>query len=71
MRTKSINALSVPLTAREVAPNTGIFSNYDEGGIADVIIKDNAPRDKSFTITYNDKTYSVVVKFHDAKLTMG
>ncbi len=71
MRTKSISALSVPITIRELGPNAGIFSDYDNGGIADLIILNDAPRDKSFTATYNDRTYSVVVKFHDAKLTMG
>src|SRR5574337_1765154 len=67
MRTKSINALSVPLTVCELVPNAGIFSDYDTGGTADIKIKNNAPRDKSFTATYNDKTYSVVVKYHTAK----
>ncbi len=71
MRTRSISSLSVPLTLTELVPNAGIFSDYDTGGIADIIIKNNAPRDKSFTITYNDKTYSVIVKFHDATLTIG
>ncbi|HJT10147.1 MAG TPA: hypothetical protein VJ771_05125, partial [Candidatus Nitrosotalea sp.] len=71
MRTKSINALSVPLTIHELVPNAGVFSDYDASGIADILIKNNAPRDKSFTATYNDKTYSVVVKTHTATLTIG
>lgn len=71
MRTKSIDALSVPITISELTPNSGIFSDYDQGGIADIMIKTDAPRDKSFTVTYNDRTYSVVVKFHTATLTMG
>ncbi|MDE1726836.1 MAG: hypothetical protein KGH89_06180 [Thaumarchaeota archaeon] len=70
-RTESINSLSVPLTIHELVPNAGIFSDYDTGGIADIIIKNNAPRDKSFTATYNDRTYSIIVKFHTATLTMG
>ena len=71
MRTESINARSIPVTALELEPNAGIFGSYDTGGIADAVILDNAARDKSFTVTYNDKTYSVVVKYHDAKLVMG
>jgi hypothetical protein len=71
MRTQSISGLSIPITLCEIAPNSGIFSDYDDGGIADLVILNNAPRDKSFTIMYNDKSYSIVVKYHDAKLTMG
>jgi len=71
LRTKSITARSIPVTALEIQPNVGIFASYDTGGIADSIILNNAPRDKSFTVTYNDKTYSVIVKYHNAKLVMG
>ena len=71
MLTKSISALSVPITVHELTPNAGIFSDYDDGGIADIVIKNDAPRDKSFTATYNDKIYTVVVKYHTATLTMG
>lgn len=70
LRTQSISAFSIPITARELQPNVSIFSDYDDGGIADIVILGNAPRDKSFTVTYNDISYSIVVKFHDAKLTM-
>lgn len=71
LRTKSISALSAPITLCEIQPNVGIFGDYDDGGIADLVMQNNAPRDKSFTVSYNDKTYSVVVKYHDAKLTIG
>lgn len=71
MRTQSISAFSIPITAREISPNAGIYGDYDEGGISDLVILNDAPRDKSFTITYNDISYSIVVKFHDATLTMG
>ncbi|MGI0088026.1 MAG: hypothetical protein ACREBI_08730 [Nitrosotalea sp.] len=71
LRTKSISALSIPITGRELEPNAGIFSSYDDGGIADIVMLDKAPRDKSFTITYNDISYTIIVKYHDAKLTMG
>ncbi|MGI0102182.1 MAG: hypothetical protein ACREA7_06260 [Nitrosotalea sp.] len=71
LRTESISALSIPITGCELEPNAGIFSSYDNGGISDIVILDKAPRDKSFTITYNDVSYSIIVKFHDAKLTMG
>ena len=71
MRTQSISGFSVPITLCELTPNSGIFSDYDDGGIADIVILDNAPRDKSFTIIYNDKSYSIVVKYYDGTLTMG
>ncbi len=71
MRTQSISAFSIPITGREISPNAGIFGDYDAGGISDLVILNDAPRDKSFTITYNDISYSIVVKFHDATLTMG
>ncbi len=71
LRTESISAFSVPITARELQPNVGIFGDYDNGGIADLVILNNAQRDKSFTVTYNDISYSVVVRYHDATLTMG
>jgi len=71
LRTKSISGPSIPITLCELEPNSGIFSDYDNGGIADIVILNNAPRDKSFTIIYNDHSYSVVVKYYDATLTMG
>jgi hypothetical protein len=55
----------------EIQPNVGILSDYDSGGIADIKILDNAKRDTSITAKYNDKSYSVVVKYHTATLTMG
>jgi hypothetical protein len=71
LRTQSISGFSIPITLCELEPNSGIFSDYDSGGIADIVILNNAPRDKSFTIIYNDQSYSVVVKYYDGKLTMG
>ncbi len=71
LRTQSISAQSIPVTILELEPNVGIFASYDSGGIADSKILDNAPRDASFTATYNDVSYSAIVKFHTATLTMG
>lgn len=70
-RTSSINGFSIPITLLEVQPNVGILAGYDSGGIADIKILDNAKRDTSITVKYNDKSYSVIVKFHTATLTMG
>ena len=70
-RTESISSLSGPITLLEIQPNVGIFSDYDAGGIADLKILDNAKRDTSVIAKYNDISYSVVVKFHTATLTMG
>jgi hypothetical protein len=71
LRTSSISGASLPLTLLEIQPNTGIFSDYDNSGISDIKILDNAQRDTSIIAKYNDISYSVVVKFHTAKLTMG
>ena len=71
LRTSSISGASLPITLLEVQPNTGIFGDYDGGGIADIKILDNAHRDTSIIAKYNDKSYNVVVKFHTASLTMG
>lgn len=71
MRTKSITALSAPITLREIAPNSGIVSDYDDGGIADLVMKSDAPRDKSLLVSYNDRDYTIIVKYHTATLTMG
>ncbi|MFZ0183263.1 MAG: hypothetical protein WBV92_03945 [Nitrosotalea sp.] len=70
-RTQSISGPSVPTTLLEIQPNAGIFADYDAGGIADLKILDHAKRDTSFTVKYNDVSYSVVVKFYNAQLTMG
>ncbi|MDE1769001.1 MAG: hypothetical protein KGI28_00425 [Thaumarchaeota archaeon] len=71
LRTSSISGVSLPLTLLEVQPNAGIFGDYDAGGIADIKILDNAQRDTSIIAKYNDVSYSVVVKYHTATLTMG
>ncbi|MGI0046776.1 MAG: hypothetical protein ACREBB_06265, partial [Nitrosotalea sp.] len=71
LRTKSISGPSIPITLCEISPNSGIFSDYDVGGIADILMLNHASRDKSFTIVYNDNSYSIVVKYYNATLTMG
>ena len=70
-RTLSINEFSIPLTILEIQPNVGIFGDYDANGIAEIITLDDAQRDKSFTVNYNEKSYAVIIKFHTATLTMG
>lgn len=71
LRTLSISGSSLPITLQEIQPNVGIFGDYDNGGIADIKILDNAKRGTSIIAKYNDISYSVVVKFHTATLTMG
>jgi len=71
LRTQSITGISLPITLAEVQPNVGIFGDYDTGGIADVKILLKAPRGKSMAMSYNDNSFSLVVKFHTATLTMG
>ncbi len=71
LRTLSISGVSLPITLLEIQPNVGILADYDSGGIADIKMLDNAKRDTSITAKYNDISYSVVVKYHTATLTMG
>ena len=71
LRTKSISGLSIPITALELQPNVGIFGNYDANGNAEIVILDNAKLEKSFTVRYNDISYTVLVRASNAKLTMG
>ncbi|MGI0007249.1 MAG: hypothetical protein ACREAR_04550 [Nitrosotalea sp.] len=70
-RTLSINEYSIPLTVLELQPNVGIFGDYDANGMAEIVTLDNAPRDKSFTVNYNDKSYTVPIEFSTASITMG
>lgn len=70
-RTASIDGFSIPLTVLELQPNVGIFGDYDASGIAEIVILDNAEREKSFTVNYNDKAYTVLVRSSTATLTMG
>ena len=69
-RTSSISGASIPITLLEVQPNVGILAGYDSSGIADIKILNNAKRDTSIIAKYNDISYSIIVKFHTATLTM-
>lgn len=71
MRTQSLSGTSGAITGLEVQPNVGIFADYDSNGKADIKIIDNAKRDTSINARYNDISYSIVVKYHTGKLTMG
>ena len=49
-----LGATEQPITLTELAPNTAVFSTYDETDISQIKITSDAPRGKSATITYDD-----------------
>ena len=59
-----------PLTFTETAPNTGVFGTYDESDISNLIIDSTAPRGKSASLDFNQKTSSIVVGFGSATVTI-
>lgn len=71
LRTKSISGLSIPITVLELQPNVGILGDYGASAIAEIVILDDAKLEKSFTVRYNDVSYTVLVRASNAKLTMG
>ena len=59
-----------PITITEIAPNAGIFTNYDETNNANVVITENADRGTSATINYNGPQ-SVLVGYGFATIDMN
>ncbi|MEW6044711.1 MAG: hypothetical protein AB1608_10655 [Thermoproteota archaeon] len=49
-----LDAGTLPITLTELAPNTAIFSTYDETDTSQIEITSDAPRGKSATIEYDD-----------------
>jgi len=59
---------NLPMTFTELAPITGIFSNYDNSNQANLIITDNATRGTSAVVDYNETPQSIVVGFDYASI---
>ncbi len=49
-----LGATEQPITLTELAPNTAVFSTFDENDVSQIEITTTAPRGKSATITYDD-----------------
>jgi len=58
-----------PVTITEIAPNAGIFTNYDEMNNANIVVAQTAERGTSATINYNGPQ-SVLVGYGFATLDM-
>ena len=56
------------ITITEQAPNIGVFGTYDEDDNSVLAITSNAPRGKTATIDYNDKSLSILVGFSTATI---
>ena len=52
-----------PVTITESAPNTGVFGTYDSSDVSNIKVREDAPRGKSATISYNAKSNSILVGF--------
>jgi len=61
LRTASINHNDYPVTFTELSANSGIFANYDESDVANLIITSNALRGTSATVDYNEVPRTVLV----------
>jgi len=59
-----------PITITEIAPNAGIFTNYDETNNANIVITEDADRGTSATINYNGPQ-SVLVGYGFATIDMN
>ena len=65
--TSGLNTIyNYPVTFTETAPNTGVFGTYDENDKSVLAVDNAAPRGKSATFDFNQKSQSVVVGFGSA-----
>ncbi len=60
--TDTISHSGYPITLTEMTSNSGSFVNYDQNGVANLIINPEAEFGRSATIEYNKKTSSIIVK---------
>ena len=59
---------SVPVTITEQGPKTGIFGTYDESDVSVLKITDNAARNTSATLTYNEDGHTIQAGFSSATI---
>ena len=59
---------SVPVTITEQGPKTGIFGTYDESDVSVLKITDNAARNTSATLDYNQDGYTIQAGFNSATI---
>jgi hypothetical protein len=68
--TQSIAAPNQPITIAETAPNTGIFTTYDENDESQIKTTATAPRGQAAVIDYNDTPRSILIGFGTGTITM-
>ena len=61
---------SLPITFTETGANSGIFTNYDDGDTANLIISTSAKRGTTATISYDATPQSVLVTDHWGEITL-
>jgi hypothetical protein len=52
---------NVPVTFTEQGPNSGVFGSYDESDTSNIVITTDAKRGTSASISYNEKSVSILV----------
>jgi hypothetical protein len=67
----TVNSFSQIVTLVESEPNSGIFESFDTSHTSVIGILSNAPRGQTATITYNDKSTSIVSGFSTASISMS
>jgi hypothetical protein len=67
----TVNTYSQIVTLVESEPNSGIFESFDTSNISTIGILQNAPRGQSATLTYNDKSTSIISGFTTATISMS
>jgi hypothetical protein len=58
------------ITVTETAPNTGIFTTYDENDVSQLKTTATAPRGQTAIVDYNDTPRSLLIGFGTGTLTM-
>ncbi len=64
----NLDAGSVPVTLTEQGPNSGIFGTYDESDQSNLLITSDAKRGTSASITYNEKSITILTGFDFASV---
>lgn len=58
------------ITLVEAGPNSGIFESFDDGDRSTIKISSEAKRGQTSTISYNDKSYSIVTGTASASISL-
>lgn len=65
------NTYDYIITLAESRPNSGLFESVDSSGSSNMRIAPDAPRGAAATVTYNDRSLSILTGSHTASLSLG